>query len=151
MIGDTKIKKAIIATLFTILLATAAYATTWWYITTFKGGKITVVGTVFGTVYYSYNNETWRTGDLTVNLSDPDTDELWVMFNVTHIPEQSMTLLFDFRLYCENDNQNVTTIGVTAMLSKTDLPKAIYANTDFATYMQIDKQYTVYVDIYKWV
>jgi hypothetical protein len=151
MIGDTKIKKAIIATLFTMLMATAAYAATWWYIKTFQGGEITVVGTVFGTVYYSYNNADWRTGDLTVNLSDPDTDELWVMFNVTHIPEQSMTLLFDFRLYCESDKQNVTTIGVTAMLSKTDLPKEIHANTDFAKYMQIDKQYTVYVDIYKWV
>jgi subtilisin family serine protease len=151
MIGDTKIKKAIIATLFTMLMATTAAYATWWYIKTFKGGEITVVGTVFGTVYYSYNNNTWRTGDLTVNLSDPDTDELWVMFNVTHIPEQSMTLLFNFRLYCETDGNNVTTVSVQQTFSKSDLPKAIYANTNFATYMQIDKQYTVYVDIYKWV
>jgi hypothetical protein len=40
MIGDTKIKKAIIATLFTMLLATAAYATISIYLGRQKGTQI---------------------------------------------------------------------------------------------------------------
>ena len=147
MIGDTKIKKAIIATLFTILMATAAYATTWYYLTSKQGGYITITKTIDGTVLYSYNNDTWVSGNITLDPSN----SLYVAFNVTDISPSSAgsDFNFTFRLFNSTGNSNVTSFSVVQTISSA--PVMVNCTEELSTYLVIGNTYTVYVDIYKWV
>ena len=145
MIGDTKIKKAIIATLFTILMATAAYATTWYFITSRRGGWIITTTTIDGTVLYSYDNKTWLYEDIYFD----QTNKLYAAFNVTYISPSSAgsNFNFTFRLFNYTDNSNVTSFSVQQTISSA--PVMVNCTEELSTYLQIGKTYTVYVDIYK--
>jgi hypothetical protein len=144
MIGDTKIKKAIIATLFTILMATAAYATTWYFITSRRGGWIITTTTIDGTVLYSYDNKTWLYEDIYFDQSN----KLYAAFNVTYISPSSKDSLFNFTFLLFDGNSNVTLTSVPQTISA---PVMVYCPQELSTYLQIGKTYTVYVDIYKWI
>jgi hypothetical protein len=146
MIGDTKIKKAIIATLFTMLMATAAYATTTWYfITSRRGGLIHTTTTIDGTVLYSYDNKTWRYEDIYFDQSN----KLYVAFNVTYISPSSAgsDFNFTFRLFNSTGNSNVTSFSVVQKISSA--PVMVNCTEELSTYLVIGNTYTVYVDIYK--
>jgi len=145
MIGDTKIKKAIIATLFTMLLATAAYATTWYYLTTKYGGYIPVYTGLEGFVEYSYNGTTWVSTDLPVYKNDTDKDSLYVAFNITSLPEP-MYLLLNFTLYFTNNGTTVYTHSLEQSVTTTGL---IVCDYDFAPLMVGGQTYRIKVDIYK--
>jgi hypothetical protein len=145
MIGDTKIKKAIIATLFTMLLATAAYATTWYFITSRRGGWIYTTKTIDGNVLYSYDNKSWIYG----NTYFDQTNKLYVAFNVTYISPSSKGSLFNFTFLLFDGSSNVTLVSVERTIS--NAPVMVYCPQELSTYLQIGKTYTVYVDIYKWI
>jgi len=145
MMGDTKIKKAIIATLFTMLLATAAYATISYFITSRRGGWIYTTTTIDGTVLYSYNNNTWVSGDITLDPSS----SLYVAFNVTDISPSSAgsNFTFIFRLFNWTGNSTVTSFSVVQQISSVSV--MVYCPEELSTYLVIGNTYTVYVDIYK--
>jgi hypothetical protein len=145
MIGDTKIKKAIIATLFTMLLATAAYATTWYFITSRRGGWIYTTKVIDGTVLYSYDNQNWRHEDIYFD----QTNKLYAAFNVTDISPSSKGSLFNFTFLLFDGTSNLTLASVEQTIS--NAPVMVYCPQELSTYLQIGKTYTVYVDIYKWI
>jgi hypothetical protein len=143
MIGDTKIKKAIIATLFTMLMATAAYATTTWYfITSKQGGLIYTTKVIDGTVLYSYNNDTWVSGDITLDPSN----SLYVAFNVTDISPSSAGSNFTFTFLLSDGSSNITLASVQQTISSA--PVMVNCTNAFQN-LQLGTTYTVYVDIYK--
>jgi len=148
MVGNEKIKKAVIATLLTILLATTAYATTWYYITTKQGGYIYTTSTIGGEVLYSSDNDTWISGDMTFD----QTNKLYVAFNVTHISPSSVGSLFNFtfRLFnytgSPNTGSNVTSVSVNQTISEFTM---VYCPEELSGYLEIGNTYIVYVDIYK--
>jgi len=104
---------------------------------TFYGGYISVVGAVQGKVLYSYNNNTWISGDITVNKSVSGQDKLYVSFNVTSIPRAGT---YNFTFYLNN-----TVTGIIKTVQLTDVPKMIYCSEVLDTELEVGYTYQVKV------
>ncbi|MGQ9641824.1 MAG: hypothetical protein ACUVUF_06955 [Candidatus Bathycorpusculaceae bacterium] len=125
MIGDTKIKKAIIATVYTMLMATAAYVTAS-FISSFYSPTVTYQTGIFGKIQV-WNGTEWVDTNLT------NWTGAWYTRFVTTSPgyKGNVTIFWQLEKYNGSTWENVTNANVTTYVYLTGLfGQEIYASPD---------------------